>query len=102
PPSPGLTLLSRRNMTRAEERLERIGRPKSLVDIELAQQKSQERFSGLKETIVPSAAAASPSRVNASTATGHAATRPCDPTSRFFGEPNTRLLAPSRAHSRMM
>jgi tight adherence protein C len=46
-----LTLLSRRNMTRAEERLERIGRPKSLADIELSQQKSQERFTGLKETM---------------------------------------------------
>ena len=46
-----LSLLSRRNMTRAEERLERIGRPKSLNDIELAQKKSQERFSGLKETM---------------------------------------------------
>ncbi len=46
-----LSVLSRRNMTRAEERLERIGRPKSLVDIELAQQKSQERFTGLKETM---------------------------------------------------
>jgi tight adherence protein C len=46
-----LTLLSRRNMSRAEERLERIGRPKSLADIDLAQQKSQNRFSGLKETM---------------------------------------------------
>jgi tight adherence protein C len=46
-----LTLLSRRNMTRAEERLERIGRPKSLVDIELSQQRSQDRFTGLKETM---------------------------------------------------
>jgi tight adherence protein C len=46
-----LTLLSRRNMSRAEERLERIGRPKSLAEIELAQKKSQDRFSGLKETM---------------------------------------------------
>ncbi len=46
-----LTLLSRRNMTRAEERLERIGRPKSLAEIELTQNKSQERFSGLKDTM---------------------------------------------------
>src|SRR3954468_25030172 len=46
-----LTLLSRRNMTRAEERLERIGRPKSLAELELAQKKSQDRFSGLKETM---------------------------------------------------
>jgi tight adherence protein C len=46
-----LSLLSRRNMTRAEERLERIGRPKSLTDIEISQTKNQERFSGLKDTV---------------------------------------------------
>jgi tight adherence protein C len=46
-----LSLLSKRNMSRAEERLERIGRPKSLADMELAQSRSQERFSGLKETM---------------------------------------------------
>jgi tight adherence protein C len=46
-----LSLLSRRNMSRAEERLERIGRPKSLVDIELSAKQSQDRFSGLKETM---------------------------------------------------
>src|SRR5947209_3573014 len=46
-----LSLLSRRNMTRAEERLERIGRPKSLAEIELTQKKQQDRFSGLKETM---------------------------------------------------
>jgi tight adherence protein C len=46
-----LSLLSRRNMTRAEERLERIGRPKSLADIDLAQKKADERFSGLKDTM---------------------------------------------------
>lgn len=46
-----LSLLSRRNMSRAEERLERIGRPKSLADIELSQNRGPERFSGLKETM---------------------------------------------------
>ncbi|HEX4590943.1 MAG TPA: type II secretion system F family protein [Gemmataceae bacterium] len=46
-----LSLLSRRNMTRAEERLERIGRPKSLAEIELTQKRPEDRFSGLKETM---------------------------------------------------
>jgi tight adherence protein C len=46
-----LSLLSRRNLSRAEERLERIGRPKSLAEIELTQKKQEDRFSGLKETM---------------------------------------------------
>ena len=47
-----LSLLSNRNMTRAEERLERIGRPKSLADIDLAAaRQTEDRFSGLKETM---------------------------------------------------
>lgn len=47
-----LSLISNRNKSTAEERLDRIGRPKSLADIELnTSQKSQERFSGLKETM---------------------------------------------------
>jgi tight adherence protein C len=46
-----LSLLSRRNMSRAEERLERIGRPKSLAEIDLSHNKSPDRFTGLKETM---------------------------------------------------
>src|SRR5947209_15409386 len=46
-----LSLLSRRTMSRAAERLERIGRPKALAEIELTQKKQQDRFSGLKETM---------------------------------------------------
>ncbi len=46
-----LSLISNRNKSTAEQRLDRIGRPKSLVDIELNSQKSQQRFSGLKETM---------------------------------------------------
>jgi tight adherence protein C len=46
-----LSLLSRRNMSRAEERLERIGRPKSLAEIELSQNRSSDRFTGLKDTM---------------------------------------------------
>jgi tight adherence protein C len=44
-----LSAISNRN-THAEERLERIGRPKSLVEIEMAQHaESKGRFAGLKE-----------------------------------------------------
>jgi tight adherence protein C len=43
-----LQLLSNRTSA-TEERLERIGRPKSLVDIELSAQPRAERFTGLKE-----------------------------------------------------
>ncbi len=42
-----LTVISSRN-SQAEERLERIGRPKSLVEIEM-QAESRNRFAGLKE-----------------------------------------------------
>ena len=41
-------MLSTRN-SQAEERLERIGRPKSLVEIEMSQAETGERFTGLKE-----------------------------------------------------
>ena len=47
-----LSMISNRN-SQAEERLERIGRPKSLAEIELAQAESQDRFSGLKDTFQP-------------------------------------------------
>ena len=43
-----LSAISNRN-SQAEERLERIGRPKSLVEIEMAQAETKGRFSGLKE-----------------------------------------------------
>lgn len=43
-----LSLISNRN-SQAEERLERIGRPKSLVEIEMSALESRQRFSGLKD-----------------------------------------------------
>jgi tight adherence protein C len=43
-----LSLISNRN-SQAEERLERIGRPKSLVEIEMSQSESKSRFGGLKD-----------------------------------------------------
>jgi tight adherence protein C len=43
-----LTTISRRN-TQAEDRLERIGRPKSLVDLEMNQYESRQRFQGIKD-----------------------------------------------------
>jgi len=43
-----LSMISNRN-SQAEERLERIGRPKSLVEIEMAQLEGKQRFSGLKD-----------------------------------------------------
>jgi tight adherence protein C len=43
-----LSAISTRN-SQAEERLERIGRPKSLVEIEMAQAETKGRFAGLKE-----------------------------------------------------
>ena len=43
-----LTMLSKRN-SQAEDRLDRIGRPKSLVDLELNQAESRQRFAGLKD-----------------------------------------------------
>lgn len=45
-----MTLISKRN-SHAEDRLERIGRPKSLMELELAQQDSRQRFAGLKDVI---------------------------------------------------
>ncbi len=47
-----LSLISQRNTNQAEQRLERLGRPKSLAEIDLAQSRTrEERFSGLKETV---------------------------------------------------
>lgn len=43
-----LTQISNRN-SQAEERLTRIGRPKSLVEIEMSQAESKGRFAGLKD-----------------------------------------------------
>jgi tight adherence protein C len=41
-------MISRRN-SQAEDRLDRLGRPKSLVDLELSQAESRARFNGLKD-----------------------------------------------------
>ena len=43
-----LSMISSRN-SQAEERLERIGRPKSLVEIEMAQMENKNRYTGLKD-----------------------------------------------------
>jgi tight adherence protein C len=43
-----LSAISNRN-SQAEERLERIGRPKSLMDIDVAGAESKQRFAGLKD-----------------------------------------------------
>ncbi|HJZ60208.1 MAG TPA: type II secretion system F family protein [Gemmataceae bacterium] len=43
-----LSMISNRN-SQAEERLERIGRPKSLVEIEMSQAENKNRFSGLRD-----------------------------------------------------
>jgi tight adherence protein C len=43
-----LSALSKRN-SQAEDRLDRIGRPKSLMELELSQAESRQRFSGLKD-----------------------------------------------------
>lgn len=43
-----LSMISNRN-SQAEERLERIGRPKSLVEIEMSQGESRNRFKGIKD-----------------------------------------------------
>lgn len=43
-----LSAISGRN-SQAEERLERIGRPKSLMDLDVVGQESKQRFSGLKD-----------------------------------------------------
>src|SRR5438045_1013406 len=47
-----LTAVSNRN-SQAEERLERLGRPKSLAEIDISKRESEkrERFSGLKKTV---------------------------------------------------
>ncbi len=45
-----LSMISRRN-SRAEDRLERIGRPKSLVEIEMSQAEGRSRFKGLKDAV---------------------------------------------------
>jgi len=56
-----LTAISQRNTTRAEQRLERIGRPKSLAEIDLAQNRhNEDRFTGLKETMSNLGAALEP------------------------------------------
>src|SRR5947209_650965 len=56
-----LSLLSNRNMSQAEQRLERIGRPKSLAEIDLRQSAaSQQRFSGLKDAVSNLGAALEP------------------------------------------
>src|SRR5947209_19784249 len=47
-----LSAISQRNTSKAEERLQRIGRPKSLAEIDLVQsRRGEERFTGLKETM---------------------------------------------------
>ena len=43
-----MSAISKRN-SQAEDRLERIGRPKSLVDLEINAQDSRQRFSGIKD-----------------------------------------------------
>ena len=43
-----LSMLSKRN-SMAEERLDRLGRSKSLMDLDLSQQESRQRFAGLKD-----------------------------------------------------
>jgi tight adherence protein C len=56
-----LSAISARNTTRAEERLEQIGRPRSLAEIELNPNgPSEDRFSGLKETVSSLGAALEP------------------------------------------
>ncbi|HTK74196.1 MAG TPA: type II secretion system F family protein [Gemmataceae bacterium] len=46
-----LSLISNRNTTQAEERLDRLGRPKSLAEIELEDERSRDRFSGMKDAV---------------------------------------------------
>ena len=46
-----LSLISNRNTSQAEERLDRLGRPKSLAEIELEDERSRDRFSGMKEAV---------------------------------------------------
>jgi tight adherence protein C len=54
-----LTTISNRN-SQAEERLERIGRPKSLAELDVAVSASQQRFSGLKDAFSNLGAAMEP------------------------------------------
>ena len=54
-----LTTISNRN-SQAEERLERIGRPKSLADLEMTAHESRQRFAGLKEAFSNLGAAMEP------------------------------------------
>ena len=46
-----LSLISNRNTSQAEERLDRLGRPKSLAEIELDDERSRDRFSGMKDAV---------------------------------------------------
>lgn len=55
----GLNTISNRN-SQAEERLERIGRPKSLADMEVNAFESRQRFAGLKEAFSNLGAAMEP------------------------------------------
>lgn len=45
-----MSMISTRN-SQAEDRLERIGRPKSLMELELSQHESRNRFAGIKNVI---------------------------------------------------
>lgn len=54
-----LSLISQRN-SQAEERLERIGRPKSLAELEINDRESQNRFKGLKDQLSKFGAAMEP------------------------------------------
>jgi tight adherence protein C len=54
-----LSLISARN-SQAEDRLERMGRPKSLVDIDMSQQESRTRFAGLRQAMSNLGAAMEP------------------------------------------
>ncbi|MGL6097276.1 MAG: type II secretion system F family protein [Fimbriiglobus sp.] len=54
-----LSLISARN-SQAEDRLERMGRPKSLVDIDMSQQESRTRFAGLRKAMSNLGAAMEP------------------------------------------
>jgi tight adherence protein C len=56
-----LSLINNRNSSKAEARLDRIGRPKSLAEIDLATGKSgEDRYSGLKATMSNLGAALEP------------------------------------------
>jgi tight adherence protein C len=55
-----LSLISNRNTSQAEERLDRLGRPKSLAEIELEDEKSRDRFSGMKDAVSSLGAALEP------------------------------------------